>query len=322
MRASQALVLGGMVLASVLRLFRRMEVEGDSMRPTLLPGDRLLVLRTRRARVGGLVVVGDPRRPRRLMVKRVAEVDRRGVTVLGDNPAASTDSRFLGPLARVEGRPLYRYYPPGRAGRLRHSGTMQDVDDPSHLDLDLDLDLDRHLDLDRLLAAEYLKGLEEMSVAEVRDRRDECDAVEDSLSVLRRLVQGKLDIVLADLERRAGGLHSGDLSDVVEQLPAILSERGRSAGARGRMRRNIAPDVNFRQLTAELDRIMDVDTSAGLLGMGEQEVRDIADALHDLEQKVSIRRSAVQDRIDNLQAEIVNRYKSGDASPDDVLSKG
>ncbi len=193
------------------------------------------------------------------------------------------------------------------------------VQDPSHFELDLDLD--RHLGLERLLADEYLKGLEEMSVAEVRERRDECDAVEDSLSVLRRLVQGKLDIVLADLERRAGGLSAGALARVVEQLPTILSEGGRSSSGRGRLRRNIAPDVNFRKLTAELDRIMDVDASAGILGLSEQEVRDIADALHDLEQKVSLRRTAVQDRIDNLQAEIVNRYKSGAANPADLLAR-
>ncbi len=192
------------------------------------------------------------------------------------------------------------------------------MQDPSHFELDLDLD--RHLDLERLLADAYLKGLEEMSVAEVRERRDECDGVEDSLSVLRRLVQGKLDIVLADLERRAGGFAGGALAQVVEQLPTILSEGGRSSNGRGRLRRNIAPDVNFRQLTAELDRIMDVDASAGLLGLGEQEVRNIAEALHDLEQKVSIRRTAVQDRIDNLQAEIVNRYKSGAANPADLLA--
>lgn len=193
------------------------------------------------------------------------------------------------------------------------------VQDPPHFELDLELD--RHLGLERLLADEYLKGLEEMSVAEVRERRDECDAIEDSLSVLRRLVQGKLDIVLADLERRAGGLSGGALARVVEQLPTILSEGGRSSSGRGRLRRNIALDVNFRKLTAELDRIMDVDTSAGILGLSEQQVRDIADGLHDLEQKVSIRRTAVQDRIDNLQAEIVNRYKSGAANPADLLAR-
>ena len=105
------------------------------------------------------------------------------------------------------------------------------VDDP--WDFELDLDLDRHLDLHRLLAPEYLKGLEEMTVAEVRDRRDACDVVEDALSYLRRCVQVKLDIVLADLERRAGGLTGANLAQVVEQLPEILSDGGRSGAPRG-----------------------------------------------------------------------------------------
>ena len=114
----RGLAFAGVTLGLAIFLFRRVEVHGDSMRPTLLPGDRLLVVRRRRAGPGDLVVVTDPRRTDRLMVKRVASVDRRGWTVHGDNPPASTDSRSLGPLPRVEGRPLYRYHPAERTGRL------------------------------------------------------------------------------------------------------------------------------------------------------------------------------------------------------------
>ena len=89
------------------------------MLPTLRPGDRVLALRLFRARPGDLVVVRDPRRPDRLVVKRVAEVGPAGSTVLGDNPQASTDSRSFGPVRRVWGRPVYRYAPADRAGRLR-----------------------------------------------------------------------------------------------------------------------------------------------------------------------------------------------------------
>ena len=187
-------------------------------------------------------------------------------------------------------------------------------------DTHLDLDLDRLLDLDLLLAEDYLEGLEDMPLTELRDRRAECWEVEDALSVLRRMVQGRLDIVHADLQRRAGGLEGGDVRHVVEQLPEILSEGSRSAQARGRLPKNIAPDVNYRKLTAELDRIIDVDTSSGILGMGDDRVRDIARALEDLERKVSSRRRAVQERIDALQAEVVRRYKSGDADVAGLLS--
>ena len=76
------------------------------MAPALLPGDRLLVVAGRRARPGDVVAVLDPRRPDRIIVKRVAAVGPQGVTVVGDNAAASTDSRAFGPVrpAAVRGR--------------------------------------------------------------------------------------------------------------------------------------------------------------------------------------------------------------------------
>lgn len=89
------------------------------MQPTLQPGDRILAVRPARPRPGDLVVVRDPRRPDRLLVKRVATTGSGGVVVLGDNPAASTDSRAFGPLPRVWGRVVYRYGPADRAGRIR-----------------------------------------------------------------------------------------------------------------------------------------------------------------------------------------------------------
>jgi nickel-type superoxide dismutase maturation protease len=104
----------------------RLRVAGESMAPTLLPGDRVLVWRglgpfRPPARVGDLVAVVDPREPARVMVKRVAGVIGTDVSVLGDNAAASTDSRHFGPVgaAAIQGRVIYRYLPEERRGRLR-----------------------------------------------------------------------------------------------------------------------------------------------------------------------------------------------------------
>jgi nickel-type superoxide dismutase maturation protease len=99
---------------------RRVEVEGASMLPALLPGDRLLVLRERRPRPGDVVALPDPRQPDRLIVKRVTAVRDGTVTVLGDNAAASTDSRTFGAVAAgaLLGRARYRYAPPERVGPL------------------------------------------------------------------------------------------------------------------------------------------------------------------------------------------------------------
>jgi nickel-type superoxide dismutase maturation protease len=127
------LVLGGLALAAtpgVRRLLRswpnRVAVEGPSMAPTLVAGDWLLVdpdaFRTRAPGAGELVLVPDPRRPDRLLVKRVATAHPDGrLELRGDAPAASTDSREFGPVAPelVLGRPWARYRPVRRAGRIR-----------------------------------------------------------------------------------------------------------------------------------------------------------------------------------------------------------
>ncbi|MGH9155251.1 MAG: nickel-type superoxide dismutase maturation protease [Acidimicrobiales bacterium] len=112
-----SLFVGGALVVAARRL-ERVEVTGDSMGPALVAGDRLLVVRGSRARPGQVVTVADPRRPERLLVKRVASRSAAGVVVSGDNPAASTDSRQFGPVLRVRGRAVYRYHPRHRAGRL------------------------------------------------------------------------------------------------------------------------------------------------------------------------------------------------------------
>jgi len=108
---------------------RRLQVTGESMTPTLRPGDRVVVLRglgpLRPAiRPGDLVALVDPRDPARVMVKRVGGVDGDRVEVRGDNAAASTDSRHFGPVAAaaIVGRVVYRYHPEDRRGRIG-SGT-------------------------------------------------------------------------------------------------------------------------------------------------------------------------------------------------------
>jgi phage repressor protein C with HTH and peptisase S24 domain len=93
--------------------WRRVVVHGDSMRPTLHPGDRLLVLRLR-IRPGDLVAI---RTPDRAVVKRVTAVTPTGVDAAGDNPAASTDYLSV-PRQDVIGRAVYGYAPSGRIGRL------------------------------------------------------------------------------------------------------------------------------------------------------------------------------------------------------------
>ncbi|HEX2193790.1 MAG TPA: nickel-type superoxide dismutase maturation protease [Candidatus Limnocylindria bacterium] len=108
-----------------LRRLDAVEVEGRSMAPTLLPGDRLLVedwtFRRRAPARRDLVVVRDPRLASRELVKRVVDMSDGRLELRGDAPDQSTDSRSLGsiPLSAARWRPLLRYWPPLRAGRIR-----------------------------------------------------------------------------------------------------------------------------------------------------------------------------------------------------------
>lgn len=122
-----AALAGIAVAAAALIGLRRLdvvEVRGRSMAPTLLPGDRLLVVRGTPRR-GGVVLAADPRDGRRELVKRVTQVDRGdgAVELRGDNPAASTDGRTFGtvPATDVRWRALAVYWPLSRAGRVRRA---------------------------------------------------------------------------------------------------------------------------------------------------------------------------------------------------------
>lgn len=101
----------------------RVEVEGESMAPTLRPGDYLVAVRSRRVRRGLLVVVEHPDRPGYEMVKRVAALPGERLEgrilgtdeywVTGDNEDGSTDSQAFGPVssAAILGRVVFRYWP-------------------------------------------------------------------------------------------------------------------------------------------------------------------------------------------------------------------
>ncbi len=132
-RARRLAAVAGFTIAAVSlrRSFRRVEVTGSSMSPTLLPGDRLVVMAPPFGtppwpEPGDVVAVRDPRQADRVLVKRVAAIHRRAGTleVVGDDRQASTDSRVFGPVPRtaIVGRAVYRYAPSGRTGPLPAPG--------------------------------------------------------------------------------------------------------------------------------------------------------------------------------------------------------
>ena len=101
----------------------RAKVTERSMEPALLPGDCLLIRRTRRIRPGQVVIARHPDRPEMLLVKRAARRADGGWWLESDNPeAGAVDSRRFGavPGPLIEGRVLVRYW---RARSLLPNGS-------------------------------------------------------------------------------------------------------------------------------------------------------------------------------------------------------
>ena len=173
-------------------------------------------------------------------------------------------------------------------------------------------------DLDVLLDPGYLGDLSARAMDEVRSMRAECQEVETGLSLLRRVVQGRLDIVGLELARRADGHEPADLPDLISRLPELLSDRTHAPGV-GRLPQLMAPGELPPALEAELDAILGAGRLADLPALPDSVLRSLADELGTFERTVSGHRQALFDRIDALQAEITRRYKTGEASIDALL---
>jgi hypothetical protein len=173
--------------------------------------------------------------------------------------------------------------------------------------------------LSRLLDPTYLHGVDGLSVDDIRRMRAECQEAEASLSYLRRLIQGRMDIVHAYIDRPAGS-DAPDLSSVVDNLAGILAGPGRSGGP-GRNPVLHTPDTDeMAGLTTELDDILGADEIGHLSQLDEAQLADLAGRLRELEIRVSSERRGLHERIDTLQAELVERHKTGRASVDGLLS--
>lgn len=169
-------------------------------------------------------------------------------------------------------------------------------------------------ELNRILANDYLSDLEGRSVADLRSLRAECQALETKLSYLRRLVQGRLDIVTGEQKRRTSGGAPGDLASLIEQLPEILSDRIRGPGT-GRLPATFEPGELSGSLVDRLNVIGDGDD-------GSDEMIEAASiALTELESEVSSFRRAMFERIDRIETELTARYRDGFAQVDDLLGK-
>jgi len=85
--------------------------------------------------------------------------------------------------------------------------------------------------VDLVLAADFLDGLPELPLSELRAKRREAEQEEADLSYLRRMLHGRISIVQAELRHRDPESDSGS---VVDELSSILGDEQRSTRGLGR----------------------------------------------------------------------------------------
>jgi hypothetical protein len=170
--------------------------------------------------------------------------------------------------------------------------------------------------LDRVLAPDFSHALGLLPLVDLRNRRATAIAEEGDLSYLRRMLHGRIDIIAAELGRRA----QGDRSPLVGRLAEILADAppARTASARHLTIDRGGAGEYRRDLEAVLADAASPDFAAG----SEEELRSAALRLADHEREVSELRRKVQQVVDECAAELTRRYRVGEAAVDDLLHEG
>ena len=169
--------------------------------------------------------------------------------------------------------------------------------------------------IDRVLAADYLEGMRGLPLPEVRSLRADAEQEEVDLSYLRRMIQGRLDVLRAELNRR-----DGTGSDLVEGLAAILADEPR-APARGLGRHTTMEpsraDSHRRYVESLVADVGLSDVSA----RSSDELAHVMRTLSEEEAGLSAKRRQVQQVMDACGAEITRRYRDGEADVDTLLGQ-
>jgi hypothetical protein len=158
--------------------------------------------------------------------------------------------------------------------------------------------------IDRILDPSYLEGIGSLPLPDVRALRDECMAEREYLSLLRRLVQGRAEILQAELASRGGG----DDRPLVDRLADILAS-DQPATSRGEAMRVTLPEEEMLLARRRVERLV---ADAGLSDPTELDDAQLEDAvglLADEEREVSTKRADVLRVLDTVQDELKRRYK-------------
>lgn len=164
--------------------------------------------------------------------------------------------------------------------------------------------------IDRILDPSYVEGLDRKSIDEVRAMRAECAEVETEYSYVRRLAQGRIDILVAEVERREAG---GSLGDLVAALPKILADGGpRPPAAQTRVSEQLAPSMEI-EWRRGLERLVSDATLANLPLLPDEELTATLEQLRELEAQTSATRRSLHEVMDVIERDLAQRLAVGQA---------
>ncbi|KAB8167003.1 ABC transporter substrate-binding protein [Streptomyces sp. 3MP-14] len=162
-------------------------------------------------------------------------------------------------------------------------------------------------------AAPSGERLRAMSLAQLRELRRSAQREEADLSFVRRLLQGRIDILQAEARRR-GGQDAG----LLDQLPHILAD-GPSRHRSSARHVTLATPASerYRRLAEEV--LAEVELS-DLSALDDGELTTALARLAQCEERVSRHRQELHRTADGCGAEIARRYREGEVRVDDLLS--
>jgi hypothetical protein len=162
--------------------------------------------------------------------------------------------------------------------------------------------------VDELLDPAFLENAVTRPMTEVRQLRRKAEQEEVNLSYTRRLLQGRLDIVRRELQRRA----DNDGRSLVDLLPEILAEKGRGPAHGLGRHQTVQPHApeEYESWVNSLTPGIDVTAVSDL---SDAKLEKAARTLAEAEKGLSERRRGVQQVMDALAAELGRRYRDGEA---------
>jgi hypothetical protein len=160
--------------------------------------------------------------------------------------------------------------------------------------------------IDRIIDPVFLQALHDLPLDQLRERRDECLAEREYLSLLRRLLQGRAEILRAEVEGRATG---EDRTALVERLTTILSDDEHPLTSRGEAVRVGVPEEEMLLARRRVERLASDAGISDPTTLDDAALAEAIDALATEEHNVSDARLQVIGILDTLQDELKRRYK-------------